>query len=50
MCMYNNLRTTNFADIFNHDHSGTLDDKLVYAMTNHPRMLAKFLVHAYIPT
>ena len=48
--LYNNLRTTYSANIFNHDHSGTLDDKLVYAMTNHPRMLAKFLVHAYIPT
>ena len=47
--LYNNLRTTYSANIFNHDHSGTLDDKLVYAMTNHPRMLAKFLVHAYIP-
>ena len=34
--LYNNLRTT----IFNHDNSGTLDDKLVYAMTNHARMLA----------
>ena len=44
--LYNNLRTTYSANIFNHDHSGTLDDKLVY----HPRMLAKFLVHAYIPT
>ena len=46
--LYNNLRTTYSADIFILDHSGTLDDKLVYAMTNHPRMLAKFLVHAYL--
>ena len=44
--LYNNLRTTHSADIFNHDNSCTLDDKLVFAMTNHPRMSAKFLVHA----
>ena len=46
--LYNKLRTTYSADIFTHDYGGTLDDKLVYAMTNHPRMLAKFLVHAYL--
>ena len=44
--LYNNLRTTYFADIFNHDNSDTLNDNLVYAMTNHPRMLPKFLVYA----
>ena len=46
--LYNNLRTTYSADIFIHDHSGTLDDKLVYAMTNHPRMITNFLLHAYL--
>ena len=36
--LYNNLRTTYSADIFNHDNSDALDDNLVYAMTNHPRI------------
>ena len=44
--LYNNKRNTYFADIFNHDNSDTLDDNLVCAMTNHPRMLPKCLVHA----
>ena len=48
MALYNKLRTTYSTDIFTHYYVGTLDDKLVYAMTNHPRMLAKFLVYAYL--